>query len=921
MMIFNALTSMERIETYLEKPELERFTTSSLVDQEMNETTIGFEDASFQYPESTEGFTLKDLNVKFESGKLHLITGPTGGGKSSIFMALLGEMSCISGRYWMPQNKPNKFIDSTKGLNQTIAYAAQTPWLLNATIRDNIIFGQEFDLERYMKVIKACALILDFNVLKGGDLTEIGEKGINLSGGQKQRIALARVCYSKAKIVLLDHPFSAVDAPTGRILFERALIGLLKGRTVLISSHNESLIAPFADKVYNVQNGTIQFFGSHKPSPQKSIFEGSEDVGISDSVLTDIEDAFKLTNIGEGTQLIQAEQKATGRLDWSVYMLYLTACGGIGFFMMFILSFIFVSGCKVLNTWWLKVWTDHNSEIKHNMFFTIMNATNNLLVYITTDDDQVYFYVKIYSFFGLLVIVASTLQYLVFIAGSYRGSVEIHRRLLDRILGAPLRFFDVTPIGRILNRFSNDMEQIDTRVMDSVQSFLTSTFQAFTVVFVIGYISPIFFLIFPFVAGVYIYLAKIYMTTSRELKRYESINRSPIFTLFSETLTGIITIRAFGHEERFINLNLKQIDNNVRPRVFWILSNRWLSFRIDLISSFIVFCAGLVVAWGDFTSGLAGLTISFSLQMSSALLDAIRDQADLELILNSVERAKEYLEIDQEPPHQIPETKPDDSWPQYGSIKVDNLGIKYSKELPFVLKNVSFSVNPGEKLAIVGRTGAGKSTLSLAFFRIIPLLEGTIVIDGIDIRSLGLYDLRSRLSIITQDPVLFTGTLRSNMDPLEESSDEKVWDALNRVKFIESFQTNEGQENTTINLDYGISEGGANLSQGQRQLLCLARSLLQRKRVILLDEATSSVDSLTDGRIQSAIRNEFAESTILTIAHRLSTIIDYDKVLVLDNGKVVEFGTPLELMNLRGIFDNMCQETGEYESLSKIASK
>jgi ABC-type multidrug transport system fused ATPase/permease subunit len=488
----------------------------------------------------------------------------------------------------------------------------------------------------------------------------------------------------------LDHPFSAVDTPTAKHLFNRVLMGLLKGRTVLISSHNEALIAAYAHNVYQMKNGCINVIEYADLSLAEDKVERLDDID------------FQPTENDRGTDLIQQEGKATGRLNLGVYQLYLIACGGFAFLFFFVGSFLLISFSKVIHSWWLKVWTDHNESSPSTAY---MGALNIYLIRLQGKNENVLYYVQIYSLLGMLVIVASTFQYVVYIIGSYRGSVELHRSLLKRILRAPLRFFNITPTGRILNRFSNDMEQIDTRVMDAAQSFLNSSMQAATVLCVIGYIIPVFFLLIPLLIALYLYLANLYMTTSRELKRYESITRSPIISLFSETLAGLITIRAFGHENRFIQLNLARLDSNVRPRSFWILSNRWLSFRTEVLSSTAVLFASLAVVWGRFTSGLAALTISYTLQMSDALLYAIRDQADMELILNSVERAKEYLEIEQETSYLIPECRPVDEWPRRGSIEVSNLGVKYAQNIPFALQNIHFSVSPGEKLAIVGRTG------------------------------------------------------------------------------------------------------------------------------------------------------------------------------------------------------------------------
>ncbi|KAJ3340527.1 hypothetical protein HDU91_000833 [Kappamyces sp. JEL0680] len=559
MMVFNAKASLDRIAKYLAEPEIERFGPANAnADVDSNASRVGFENASFVYHGSEsldDAFTLRNLNHTFEPNKLHLVTGPTGCGKTSLFMALLGEMHAVTGRYWLPTNKKHVVLNAELGLNQTVAFAAQTPWILNATIRDNILFGLPYDPARYSRVIRGCALIPDLAVLEGGDLTEIGEKGINLSGGQKARISLARACYSNASIVLLDHPFAAVDAPTARFLLKRVLLDLLKDRTIIIASHALSLIGPFADQIVYIRSGEIVCskdplaFNALQLYPALDLSQKTIDEDESG-----LEEEFSPTTDGQGTTLVQNEAKATGALDWSVYSFYFKACGGVVFLVSFFGAFALFSGTKVANSWWLKVWTDHNAQLpKEAQMLSFLMFASSVSGTLATDDTL--YYVQIYALLGFLVIVASNLQSVTYIAGSYYASLKIHADLLRHILRAPLRFFETTPSGRVMNRFSKDIESIDTSVMDATQFFMLSSMQAFTVVAVIGTIAPYFLLVFPLVASAYIYIAGIYLKTSRELKRYESINRSPIYAQFSETLNGICTIRAYGQEPRFTMQN------------------------------------------------------------------------------------------------------------------------------------------------------------------------------------------------------------------------------------------------------------------------------------------------------------------------------------------------------------------------------
>jgi ABC-type multidrug transport system fused ATPase/permease subunit len=491
-------------------------------------------------------------------------------------------------------------------------------------------------------------------------------------------------------------------------------------------------------------------------------------------------------------------------------------------------------------------------------------------------------------------------------------------------LYSPLRFFEVTPVGRILNRFSKDIESIDNNVMECVTFFTDRLVAIVTIIAVVGAVTPAFLIGIGPIILVFWWISRLYLNSSRELKRLESVSRSPIYAQFSETLNGVATIRAYGEEKRFFEMNEQKVDSNNESFFYIWAANRWLCLRTDCISAVIVFGAGSLVLYSGVGSGLAAMSITYAFDFSSALLWTVRLHAEMEMAMNSVERVMEYTEIEQEPPAIMENNRPPQNWPENGVVEVRNLSIRYAKELPDVLQNVSFEIQSHEKVAVVGRTGAGKSTLSLAFFRILPLSSGSITIDGVDISQIGLYDLRSRLTIIPQDPVLFNGTLRSNLDPMGEHADEELWDSLNRVNLLSSFQTSaENSTQADVTLEYPVTENGGNFSQGQRQLICLARALLRKTRLIFLDEATASVDNETDARIQTAIRQEFVEGTVITIAHRLRTIIDYDKVLVLEKGRVIEYGSPLDLIQRSpvGVFKSMCEETGEFEELIELAKK
>ncbi|KAJ3276179.1 hypothetical protein HDV01_005627 [Terramyces sp. JEL0728] len=893
---FKAWVSMKRVWKYLEEEELPQFSQEDVFNDQPD--FIGFKNAEFCYygDQNPDKFKLFDLDVEFPAGKLSLIAGPTGSGKTSLLQALLGEMQLTSGSFNLKNHEKT-----------SVAYVAQTAWLLNASIRDNILFGEPYDFERYIRVVYACALAQDFMILPGGDLTEIGEKGINLSGGQKQRISLARACYSSSAVILLDDPLSAVDAPTAKILLKKAILEQLAGRTVILVSHAVKLVANYADYIVLMKNGAIEYKGT--------ALEAYDSNTLSDQDLSPTEadgdhshlletEIFPIQREDSATQLIEKEKKAVGAVEWSTYFLYFKGCGGYTFIVFFALSFILASGSKVLNDWWLKIWTDHNNAVSKDP-----NPAGS--------DSS--FYIIIYAICGAGVVVAKNIQTISVLAGSLWASRYLHSELLHSILYSPLRFFDTTPIGRVLNRFSKDIESVDADVMDYMRIFMEKIVLSLTTVVVIASIIPEFLLLAPIILWIYSYIAKYYLASARELKRLNSVTRSPIYSHFAETLAGVVTIRAYNLISKFCDINLAHIDENQKPGFFMRALVRWISVQTDVISSILVCFVGISIIITPTNAGSAALIITYVLEFSKALMWAVRKHVDVEIGMNSVERVHEYIGIPQEPAGIIESHRPGSSWPEHGAVEVKDLSLRYSPEMPDVLHNLSFSIAGGEKIAVVGRTGAGKSTLSLAFFRILSCTSGSITIDGIDISAIGLYDLRSKLTIIPQDPVLFNGTVRTNLDPMSKYNDAQIWEALGRVNFMDSIQSISSESDQAFSLESPVMENGSNFSQGQRQLLCLARALLQSNKIIILDEATASVDHNTDQHIQNVIRQEFIKSTVICIAHRLRTVIDYDKVLVLEKGSLVEFATPFELLEQGGHFKDMCMESGEYEYLHQAA--
>ncbi|KAI8052828.1 P-loop containing nucleoside triphosphate hydrolase protein [Syncephalis plumigaleata] len=886
--------------------------------QQHEEVTItsGEEDTTATANAKPEIFMLKGLNMQFPIGEFSVIAGPTGCGKSSLLHALLGEMRCIRGKTFIPRRPSDGSIFS--GSIYNVAYVAQQAWLQNLSIRDNILFGEEYDETRYKQVIFACALERDLEILDAGDRTEIGEKGVTLSGGQKQRVALARAIYSSAKHILLDDCLSAVDAHTAKHIVEHCLQGpLMQGRTRILVTHHVELCAPLASFIVIMQEGRIAGQGSLEtvlangllselnnasapPTRQPSPMSGTstprnnnnndntktKEKEPSDNETTDIEESnneqaplIAKQSTAVSGKLTEDEGHQQGAVGLAVYRTYIEASGGYAAWAVIVAFYLLSQAVVLLQTYWLRTWANSyetNSDDKDDV------------------RQKSGYYLVIYVGFGVLVIVISCIRNIILYRGSLKASKTLFKRLLDCILFARIRFFDTTPIGRIMNRFSKDIETIDLEVAICIAFFLVACVEALGTVVAISYVTPKFLFASVFIAAAYVVISLLFVKTSRELKRIESVSKSPLFTLFGEALNGVGTIRAFGMESRFMRTNLERIDDMNRPYYLIWGVNRWLAWRTDFFGAVVSFSAAMFIVFASdsIDAGLAWL---------------IRMYGYVEMNMNSIERVKEYFDIEQEAPAIIEDNRVDENWPENGEVRVESLMLRYTQEHDPVVQDLSFVVRPGERVGIVGRTGAGKSTLAISLFRFVEASSGRIIIDGVDISKIGLYDLRSHLTIIPQDPVLFNGTIRSNIDPFDMYDDEAIWNALRRSHLI------DGSDNRPLN--------GSNFSQGQRQLLAMARALLRNNKLIIMDEATASVDFDTDAKIQQTIRQEFSQATLLCIAHRLRTIIDYDKVLVMDAGKLVEYDSPYTLIQQPdSLFRLLCERSGEFETLLELAS-
>ncbi|KAF9219896.1 P-loop containing nucleoside triphosphate hydrolase protein [Gyrodon lividus] len=929
---------------------------------------------------------LRDISVRFPEGKLSLITGPTASGKTALLLALLGEMTITSGKLIMSKDT---FKVDKDGNTHSISYVAQSPWLRQQSIKENIIFGYPYDEVRYNAVIECCMLRPDLNILEDGDATEVGARGVSLSGGQKARVALARAVYARTKYVLLDDPLSALDSHTARFLSESLLSGpLLANRTVVLVTHHVELVLPSAHYLIRMFNGRIDTQGTVKDLHIRGVLDrmlpgssaeidkreesakpptfSAEAVVAPDSAGREPSKA----SVKKLRRLIAEEHREHGGVKWLTYNAYLKASS---YWTWVTLSVLVVcsQSLAVADKLWIRKWvqaygsravispyvsvpstfTENGGLIPTPLipfhdahgYSTMYHVRSSLL---PDANEEPLFYVAIWGLIGLVFIVVSLLSTSVQYSGALRASRSLFQQLLRNVVHGTMRWHDVTPQGRMLNRFGKDIETIDSNLGSSLAA-VNSSLAAFAgAILTIAIFFPL-FLIPAVVLGFFYYrLVICYLRTGRDLRRMESNSRSPIFSGFAELLEGIVTVRAFSAERRFMDDLYHKIDITTKMWYnFWMI-NRWLLLNFDALGSLAILTTTLFALSGYVGAGTAGLCITSAMTFTNSVYWACRFWTTLELDLNSVERVVEYLGIPQEPPSIVESNRPPAYWPSSTSsrplVSVENLVLKYSEGLPPVIHNVSFALNARERVGLLGRTGCGKSTLAMSFLRFVEPAAGRITIDGIDISQIGIYDLRSRLTFIPQDATLFSGTLRENLDPFNDHEDSECLDVLYRVQMLsenayhsqQRFTTDDGissgSSTTTtetisdsrfsITLDTQISAGGSNFSQGQRQLIAMARALLRRSSIVILDEATSSIDFETDAKIQATIREEFKGSLLLTVAHRLRTVIDYDRLIVLNEGKVAEFDTPLNLIRKEhGIFRTMCLQSGMFTELEAAA--
>ncbi|XP_065058100.1 ATP-binding cassette sub-family C member 5-like [Rhopilema esculentum] len=871
--------------------------------------------------------TLYGINLDVKKGSLVGICGRIGSGKSSLIQAVLGQMNLTSG---------------SVEVEKSIAYVPQQAWIINETVRSNILFGEEYNDARYKESCSMCALNKDLEAFESGDLTEIGERGINLSGGQKQRVSLARALYSNSEFYLLDDPLSAVDAHVGQYIFMNYVKKGLKSKTCLLVTHQLQYLED-CDEVIFMENGRIAEKGTYKDllaaqngfskmiqdfkqenqkeeqneaieanglgrmisvkkentTPRKtrkrtastSSSNSSELnfglVGNDGDVVVEVEQNEE-EKIERG-KIIAKEESAVGSVSWKVYATFMKASGGYFISALGLIMQISVLGIITFGEWWLSNWlTTAEKPVAERI-----GGNVTMVVLSLADHPETPFFMSIYVAVGGAMFLLQMIASVIFVCLFISASTNLHNMVLKSILKCPMRFFDTTPTGRILNRFSRDLDEIDGRLPWTTEALVKNSSRIIIALVFVAAIFPWFLIAIVPLALLFYYLYCMFRKTNREMKRLDNTSRSPVFSHITASVQGLATLRAYKKTEQFQDIFDHHVDRNSLPFFMFFLSSRWFSIRLDflcVVTSTVTAIIAVVTAGSSVSPALAGLAIMYSLRITGLFQFTCRLAAETESRFTSVERMDHYARcLEQEGPFEKGDAPA--NWPSDGRIEFVDVKLRYRPNQPLVLKDVSFSIKAMEKIGIAGRSGAGKSSIFVALLRLAEIDEGQLLIDDQDISEIGLTDLRSKLSIIPQDPVLFVGTLRYNLDPFGKRGDEELWLALEKAHMKDTVA------NLPLKLETLVVENGENFSVGERQLLCMARALVRKSKVLLLDEATAAVDTHTDTNIQITIREAFKDCTVLTIAHRLNTIMECDRIMVVDSGQVAEFDTPSNLMS------------------------
>ncbi|XP_063510415.1 multidrug resistance-associated protein 1 isoform X8 [Pongo pygmaeus] len=868
--IVQASVSLKRLRIFLSHEELEPDSIERRPVKDGGGTnSITVRNATFTWARSDPP-TLNGITFSIPEGALVAVVGQVGCGKSSLLSALLAEMDKVEGHV------------AIKG---SVAYVPQQAWIQNDSLRENILFGCQLEEPYYRSVIQACALLPDLEILPSGDRTEIGEKTRILVTHSMSYLPQVDII-----IVMSGGKISEMGSYQELLARDGAFAEFLRtyASTEQEQDPEENGVTGISGpgkEAKQMENGMLVTDSAGKQLQRQlsSSSSYSGDISRQHNSTAELQKAGAKKE--ETWKLMEADKAQTGQVKLSVYWDYMKA---IGLFISFLSIFLFMCNhvSALASNYWLSLWTDD----------PIVNGTQ----------EHTKVRLSVYGALGISQGIAVFGYSMAVSIGGILASRYLHVDLLHSILRSPMSFFERTPSGNLVNRFSKELDTVDSMIPEVIKMFMGSLFNVIGACIVILLATPIAAIIIPPLGLIYFFVQRFYVASSRQLKRLESVSRSPVYSHFNETLLGVSVIRAFEEQERFIHQSDLKVDENQKAYYPSIVANRWLAVRLECVGNCIVLFAALfaVISRHSLSAGLVGLSVSYSLQVTTYLNWLVRMSSEMETNIVAVERLKEYSETEKEAPWQIQETAPPSSWPQVGRVEFRNYCLRYREDLDFVLRHINVTINGGEKVGIVGRTGAGKSSLTLGLFRINESAKGEIIIDGINIAKIGLHDLRFKITIIPQDPVLFSGSLRMNLDPFSQYSDEEVWTSL-ELAHLKDFVSALPDK-----LDHECAEGGENLSVGQRQLVCLARALLRKTKILVLDEATAAVDLETDDLIQSTIRTQFEDCTVLTIAHRLNTIMDYTRVIVLDKGEIQEYGAPSDLLQQRGLFYSMAKDAG-----------
>ncbi|XP_050276334.1 putative ABC transporter C family member 15 [Quercus robur] len=878
-MIAQTKVSIDRIQDFIGEEDQKKL----IHDHTSNSLNIAIEIDIGEYAWETSEEKLRRPTIKFlekmkiMKGYKVAVCGPVGSGKSSLISSILGEIPRISGGGIAVYGRK--------------AYVPQTAWIQTGTIRENVLFGKEMNKAYYEDVLEACALNQDIKIWQDRDLSVVGERGMNLSGGQKQRIQLARAVYSDADVYFLDDPFSAVDAHTGTYLFKKCLMQLLSQKTVIYATHQVEFLDD-ADLVLVMKAGKIVQSGKYEDlivDPNGELVRQMAAHRKSLDRVNPLQDDNTLTsrpckinqievteenfeapiNYGKLTARTQEEETETGRVKWSVYSTFVTSAYKGTLVPVILLCQVLFQGLQMGSNYWIAWATEVEGKVsrKHMIgIFVLMSGGSSIFI------------------FGRAVLLATI-------------AVETAQRLfcgmITSVFRAPIFFFDSTPSSRILSRSSTDQSTVDTDIPFRLAGLAFALIQLLSIIILMSQVAWQVFLLFLAVLAISMWYQDYYITTARELARMVGIRKAPILHHFSESVSGAATIHCFNQEERFVTRILSLIDDYSRVAFHNSATMEWLCVRINFLFNIVFFLVLIILVSlprSAVDPSLAGLAAAYGLNLNVLQAWVIWNLCNVENKMISVERILQFTNIPSEAPLVIEDHRPKPEWPTDGRIELESLHVQYNPALPMVLKGITCTFPGEKKIGVVGRTGSGKSTLIQALFRVVEPSGGRILIDGVDICKVGLQDLRSRLGIIPQDPTLFQGTVRSNLDPLQQHSDHEIWEVINKCHLAEIVKQDQRL------LDAPVAEDGENWSVGQRQLVCLARVLLKKRRILVLDEATASIDTATDNLIQETIREETKGCTVITVAHRIPTVIDNELVLVLDEGNVVEYDSPAQLL-------------------------